>query len=312
MTIAKEILNRNRRALARGISIIENDADKRQELLKALAGQTGKAHIVGITGAPGAGKSSLVNMLTKAIRRQGMRVGVLAVDPTSPFSGGALLGDRIRMQDHLADRDVFVRSMGSRGSLGGLARATRDAIRLMDAFGMDVILVETVGVGQLELDVMYAVDTTVLVLTPGTGDLIQTMKAGIMEIADIFVVNKADLDGAPIVARDVEGVLALENQREWHPPIVMTTIKDDQGYETLYEAIHRHHHHLASGDRLRIKRENCVRKEIVDVVMEAIKGRVASTLDCTARHNHLVRQVVEGHLDIYGAAEKVLGTLPNP
>lgn len=306
LNIAEELLNQNRRALAKGISAIENDAAKRQELLKAITQHTGKAHVIGITGSPGAGKSSLANILTKEIRKLKMTVGILAIDPTSPFSGGALLGDRIRMQDHLADKGVFVRSMASRGSSGGLARTTKDAIKLLDAFGMDVILVETVGVGQLELDVMYAVDTTVLVLTPGAGDLIQTMKAGVMEIADIFVVNKSDLDGAHNVVRDVEGMLALGNESEWLPPIVMTTIKDEQTYADLYQAIVRHKDHLKRGGLLKKKRKDRVRKEIIDIVLDEMRVGVLSKLSGNKAYKELVQKVADCHLDIYSAADKIL------
>ncbi|MBC7104679.1 MAG: methylmalonyl Co-A mutase-associated GTPase MeaB, partial [Firmicutes bacterium] len=192
------------RALARVISLVENEAPEKDELLRRLYPRTGGAYVVGLTGAPGSGKSSLVDRLTGLLRRTGRTVGIVAVDPTSPFTGGALLGDRIRMQEHACDDGVFIRSMGTRGSLGGLARTTKDVIRVLDAFGFDYVLVETVGVGQAELDIMHVADTTVVVLTPATGDSIQTIKAGIMEIADVFAVNKADLPGARKLAVEVE------------------------------------------------------------------------------------------------------------
>lgn len=311
MTLVEDILNRNRRALARGISAIENDPVQRRELLKALGPHTGRAHVVGITGSPGAGKSSLVNQLTGSIRKSGRTVGVLAVDPTSPFSGGALLGDRIRMQDHLSDSGVFVRSMGSRGSFGGLARAAKDAVRLLDAFGMDVILVETVGVGQLELDVMYAVDTTVLVLTPGAGDLIQTLKAGIMEIADIFVINKADLDGAGAVARDVAALLALEPEKVWCPPILMTTTRDATGYDALDQTLADHHRHLSGHGRLEQKRIARAQREIADIVVARIRDIVENSLAEPGTGSDLVRQVTDRQMDAYTAAEQILAALPH-
>ncbi len=311
MPLAQDILNRNRRALAKGISAVENDPVQRRELLKALGPHTGRAHVVGITGSPGAGKSSLVNQLTGSIRKSGRTVGVLAVDPTSPFSGGALLGDRIRMQDHLSDFGVFVRSMGSRGSFGGLARATKDAIQLLDAFGTDVILVETVGVGQLELDVMYAVDTTVLVLTPGAGDLIQTLKAGIMEIADIFVVNKADLDGANGVAMDVEGLLALEPEKAWRPPILLTTTRDVAGYDALDQTLTDHHRHLSCHGRMEQKRIARVQREIVDIAVARIRNIVENSLSEPGIGPDLVRQVTDRRMDAYTAAEQILAALPH-
>lgn len=309
MMIAEEILNKNPLALARGITAIENDTAQKHLIIKKLTSHTGKAHVIGITGSPGAGKSSLVNILTKVIRRLGMTVGIISIDPTSPFSGGALLGDRIRMQDHLADKGVFIRSMGSRGSFGGLARGTKDAIKLIDAFGMDVILVETVGVGQLEVDVMYAVDTTVLVLTPGAGDVIQAMKAGIMEIAEIFAVNKSDLGGAQNVVREIESMLALGHEKDWHPPIVMTTIMDEQGYENLYKAIDNHRQYLAVDGRLEKKRKDRIKKEIVDIIIDKMRTEIESRLFGTADYKGFVREVSNLHLDVYSAADKILKTI---
>jgi LAO/AO transport system kinase len=194
--IVKGVLNGDRRMVARAISLIENEDVNKNSILSELYPHTGKAYVIGITGAPGSGKSSLVDRLLATLRQRGLTVGVIAVDPTSPFTGGAILGDRIRMQEHALDKDIFIRSMGTRGSLGGLSRATKDAIQVLDAFGKDIVVVETVGVGQSEVDIIKYADTTLVVLTPASGDSVQTIKAGIMEIADVFVVNKADLAGA--------------------------------------------------------------------------------------------------------------------
>ncbi|WP_026691620.1 methylmalonyl Co-A mutase-associated GTPase MeaB [Alteribacter aurantiacus] len=239
--IAQRIRNGELRALARGISYIENHHEQKRELLSTLFPHTGRAHIVGITGSPGAGKSSLVNGLVKVWRKEGKTVGIVAVDPTSPFSGGALLGDRVRMRDHEEDDGVFIRSMGTRGSLGGLSEACKDAIRLMDASGLDVVLVETVGVGQSELDIMKIADTIALVLYPSGGDVIQAFKAGIMEIADVFVINKADLPGVNQLRGEVEDLLHLTSEdKDWKPPILETVSTEGKGMWEVVAELNAH------------------------------------------------------------------------
>jgi LAO/AO transport system kinase len=227
--------------------------------------------VVGVTGAPGVGKSSLVDKLTSVVRLHGKRVGIIAIDPSSPFSGGALLGDRIRMLNHVLDEGVFIRSMGSRGSLGGLASATREVVQVMDAAGFDLILVETVGVGQSELEIMHTADTTVVVLTPGLGDVIQTMKAGIMEIADVFVVNKADLAGADKVIREVEVMLNINKKNNWRPPVVSAVSISGQGAPELWEAIEKHRYFLEERGRLADKRQNRTKAEVMDLLALEIK-----------------------------------------
>lgn len=307
--LAEGILNKNPLALARAISIIENGGKEKREIIEKTNPHTGKAYVIGVTGSPGAGKSSLVNMLTKVIRRKGLTVGVVAVDPTSPFSGGALLGDRIRMQDHLMDDGVFIRSMGTRGNLGGLARTTRDTINLIDAFGMDIILVETVGVGQSELEVIYAVDTVVVVLTPGAGDVVQTLKAGIMEIADIFAVNKADLGGAEKTAHEVESMLDLNLSEGWRPPVIMTTNKDDQGFEDLYRIIKNHRKHLEVNGLLQARQSERFRNEIIDIVLEKIREEITLDLGNSEEYKVLLKQVVERRFDTYYAADKIINSM---
>ncbi|HET7521926.1 MAG TPA: methylmalonyl Co-A mutase-associated GTPase MeaB [Bacillales bacterium] len=274
--LAEQIKNKKERALARAVSIVENDAPDKLELLKDVYPFAGGAHYVGITGSPGAGKSSLVDCLIRELRSRRLLVGVVAVDPTSPFSGGALLGDRVRMADHFTDPGVFIRSMGTRGSLGGLARATKETVRLMDAFGFDVILIETVGVGQSELDVMKTADTTAVVLTPGSGDAVQVFKAGIMEIADLFVINKADLSGVPKLMRELRGLLDLvKSGSDWRPPIVKTISKQNEGIEKLWQEIERHKQFLLDSGEGAERRKYARRQEVLEVVRHQLMKALA-------------------------------------
>ncbi|MHB1127729.1 MAG: methylmalonyl Co-A mutase-associated GTPase MeaB [Bacillota bacterium] len=306
MDIVNELLSGNKRALAKAISLVENEAPNKKEAMSQLYPHTGKAFVIGITGSPGAGKSSLVDKLTNYARKMGLTVGIIAVDPTSPFSGGALLGDRIRMQDHALDEGVFIRSMGTRGSLGGLARATKEAIKVLDAYGKDLVLVETVGVGQSELDIMNAADTTVVVLTPGAGDVIQTMKAGIMEIADVFVVNKADRDGAQKLVTDVESMLDLAGHREWRPPVVQTIALTEKGIDDLYAAISRHKSFLENEKKLETLRKCRLRLEVVDMVVEEVKNRINKQFQGSQELEKLLERVMEKEIDPYSAAGQIL------
>ena len=239
MDLAERVLAGDPRAVARAISVVEREDAESALLIGRLFARTGRARVVGLTGAPGVGKSTLVDRLTTVFRRERLRVGILAVDPTSPFSGGAILGDRIRMQGHAADAGVFVRSMATRGQLGGLARATDDARIVLDAAGIDIVLIETVGVGQGEIDVCRTADVSVVVLAPGSGDDVQAIKAGIMEIADVFVVNKADRDGADRVVADIEGMLSLRERgtAEWRPPVVKSCAATGDGVENVVSAV---------------------------------------------------------------------------
>lgn len=243
MDLVRGVRDGDRRAVARLISLVETGDARAQEALQELHGDTGGAHVVGVTGSPGTGKSTLVDRLVVAYRKAGKRVGVIAVDPSSPFSGGAILGDRIRMQSRATDPEVFIRSMGTRGALGGLSSHTSDAIKVLDAAGCDVVLVETVGVGQAEVEVIQIADTVVLVLVPNLGDDVQAVKAGIMEIADIFVVNKADLDGADRVASEVEAMMSLGHPDEedfWWPPILRTVAERNDGTDAVVQAVADH------------------------------------------------------------------------
>ncbi|WP_124728533.1 methylmalonyl Co-A mutase-associated GTPase MeaB [Staphylospora marina] len=257
----------DKRQIARLISRIENGDPAREEILEALVPHTGRAHLIGVTGPPGAGKSTLLDALIRELRKRGKTVGVIAVDPTSPFTGGAILGDRVRMTGHALDPGVFIRSMGSRGHLGGLSGAAREAVMVLDAAGYDVILIETVGVGQAELDIMHLADTVVLVLNPTAGDVVQVFKAGIMEIADLFVINKADLPGTKRLRAEIEDLLDLsKHDADWRPPIIETVATRDEGISDWYEKLEEHREfQVASGEwdrRRRLRLENEVRQRM--------------------------------------------------
>src|SRR5436190_2303771 len=241
--LAGKVLAGDRRAVARAISMVEDGSNDLPALSEALYPQTGRAYTVGLTGSPGVGKSSLAERLVRAARSHDRTVAVLAIDPTSPFTGGALLGDRLRMQAHATDPGVFIRSMATRGHLGGMALAAPEALRVLDASGKDLIIVETVGVGQAEVEVASATDTTLVVVSPGWGDAIQVAKAGILEIADVFVVNKADKEGADEAVRDLRNMLSMGRKLEWKPPIVKTSTVSGDGIDELWDAIERHREH---------------------------------------------------------------------
>ncbi len=297
------------RAVARLISLVEDASPLLREVAKRLAPHTGNAQIIGITGSPGVGKSTSTSVLVTALRQQGKRVGVLAVDPSSPFSGGALLGDRVRMQDHAIDRDVYIRSMANRGHLGGLAWATPQALRVLDAAGCDVVLIETVGVGQSEVEIASLADTTLVLLAPGMGDGIQAAKAGILEIGDVYVVNKADRDGADQVVRDLRSVLSLGAVTgQWRAPIVKTVAHSGQGFDDLTEAIERHRDWLETTGELRRRRQQRARDEIEAIAVTSLRARFADL------HGHvdldaLAAQVVAGEQDPYTAADRIVDAL---
>ncbi len=258
------------RAVGQAISRVEDDGAGRVELLRAVYARTGRARIVGVTGPPGAGKSTLVDRLAQECRRRGQTVGILCVDPTSPFTGGALLGDRIRMQGIATDPGVFIRSMATRGALGGLARATRDAADLLDAAGFDWVIVETVGVGQGEVDVVESVDTVLVVTVPGLGDDIQAIKAGILEIADVFVINKSDREGADRVQRDLELMLSLGGERPWMPPILRTVASRGEGVSELLDAVERHRAFLGASGELDARRRAQLRLRVEAILRDRV------------------------------------------
>jgi len=294
------VLKGERRAVARAISMVEDGAGALPELIGGLYPKTGNAYTVGLTGSPGVGKSSLAAELVAAARRRDRSVAVLAVDPTSPFTGGALLGDRLRMQSHATDPRVFIRSMATRGHLGGLALAAPEAVRVLDAAGSDLIVVETVGVGQAEVAVATATDTTVVVVAPGWGDAVQASKAGILEIADVFVVNKADRDGADEAVRDLETMLKLGPDLEWSPPVVKTSTQRHEGVDDLWDAIEAHRKHLESSGELERRRRARILREVEDMVSVRLRARVADMLEAGALED-LADDLVGKRVDPYRA-----------
>jgi LAO/AO transport system ATPase len=298
------------RAVARLISLVENDSPVLRDVAAALAPFGGHAQVVGMTGSPGVGKSTTTSAMVTALRAAGSRVGVLAVDPSSPFSGGALLGDRVRMQEHATDDGVFIRSMASRGQLGGLSAAVPQALRVLDAAGCDVVLVETVGVGQAEVEVASLADTTLLVLAPGLGDGIQAAKAGIIEIADVFVVNKADRDGAQQVARDLRYMQSLGGQRDgvWKPPILKTVAARGEGIDDVLEALERHRAWMTEHDELARRRLVRAAAEIEAIALGTVKLRFGQVHGSVALEAAAAR-VVDGDTDPYTAAEELVATL---
>ena len=290
-------------AVARLISLVEDDSPLLPEVSRSLAPFTGRAHVVGLTGAPGVGKSTSTSALVRALRAQGKRVAVLAIDPSSPFSGGALLGDRIRMSEHDTDPDVFIRSMASRGHLGGLAGAAPQALRVLDAAGCDVVLVETVGVGQSEVEVAGIADTTLVLLAPGMGDGIQAAKAGILEIGDVLVINKADREGAATTRRELRTMVGMRPDSSWTPPIVLTVATKGEGIDEVVAELGRHWHFLTSGDELKRRRVARARREIEALALASVQRRFGA-LD--AGLDLLARRVESAELDPFAAADALL------
>ncbi|SDT15461.1 LAO/AO transport system kinase [Nocardioides scoriae] len=301
------------RSVARLISLVEDASPLLREVMAGLVAHAGHAQVVGITGPPGVGKSTSTSALVGVLRRQGRRVGVLAVDPSSPFSGGALLGDRVRMQEHALDPGVYIRSMASRGHLGGLSWATPQALRVLDAAGCDVVLVETVGVGQSEVEVAAMADTTLVLLAPGMGDGIQAAKAGILEVGDVFVVNKSDRDGAAQVRRELRSVVALSERAAgaWTPPIVMTSADRGEGVEEVAAAIGSHHEHLVASGELERRRRRRARDEIENLALTTLRQQWRGVHEHAALDD-LADEVVHGRSDPYAAADRLLASLEAP
>jgi LAO/AO transport system kinase len=297
--------------VARLISLVEDASPLLREVMAGLAPYAGHAHVVGITGSPGVGKSTSTSALVGALRSQGKRVGVLAVDPSSPFSGGALLGDRIRMQDHALDPEVYIRSMASRGHLGGLSWSAPQALRVLDAAGCDVILVETVGVGQSEVEIASMADTTLVLLAPGMGDGIQAAKAGILEIADLYVVNKADRDGATQTVRDLKSMLALGEKRsadDWKPPVLSTISAKGDGIPELVEALDRHHAWLTESGELDRRRRRRAVEEIETLAVTALRERIGDLRE-GALLGQFADDVLAGRCDPYAAADRLVAAV---
>ncbi|MEU1100301.1 methylmalonyl Co-A mutase-associated GTPase MeaB [Streptomyces tibetensis] len=299
------------RAVARLISLVEGASPQLREVMAALAPLTGGAYVVGLTGSPGVGKSTSTSALVSAYRKQDKRVGVLAVDPSSPFSGGALLGDRVRMSEHASDPGVYIRSMATRGHLGGLAWAAPQAIRVLDAAGCDVILVETVGVGQSEVEIASQADTSVVLLAPGMGDGIQAAKAGILEIGDVYVVNKADRDGADATARELNHMLGLGESRgpgDWRPPIVKTVAARGEGVDEVVEALEKHRAWMEERGVLAERRLSRASREVETIAVTALRERIGD-LHGDRRLGALAERIISGELDPYRAADELVAGL---
>jgi LAO/AO transport system kinase len=294
-------------ALARLITLIERESPEVPLIMSNIYPNLGKAYVVGITGPPGGGKSSLVDRITAKMRAEDKSVGIIACDPSSPFSGGAVLGDRIRMQQHYLDKEVFIRSMATRESRGGLSPTTKEVVKLMDAFGKNYVLVETVGVGQTELDIMDAADTVVVVLVPEAGDAIQAMKAGILEIADIFVVNKADREGAETVADDLRQMLRLNPKHEWwEVPVLTTQAVNDVGIDELYTQIKNHHKALEDSGQMILRRQNQHKAEFLEVVERTISERILALIRKDKSLTAALEKVMKGDMDPYTATDELL------
>lgn len=307
MDLVKGLLSGSRLALARAITAVESEYDNAVEIMQAIYPKTGNARILGITGAPGAGKSTLTDKVVKQYLAQGKRIGIVAVDPTSPFSGGAILGDRIRMNDLTLNENVFIRSMGTRGSLGGLSKKTSDVVKLMDAFGMDLIIIETVGVGQSEVDIVKNADTTLVVLVPGLGDDIQAIKAGILEIGDVFAINKADRDGCDRLNVEIEMMLDLdERDVKWRPSIKRTIASKDIGVDELCESLDEHFEFLEDSGELIERRAERTRNEIVAMINEQIGRYVAEKIVNSDEFNSQVDDVHNRKNDPYTVVNDVM------
>jgi LAO/AO transport system kinase len=309
-TLADELLAGNRRSLAKAITIVEDGGPKATALVKRLFSHTGKAHLVGVTGSPGVGKSTLVDALISEARKSKLKVGVLAIDPTSPFTGGAILGDRIRMQEHTLDKDVFIRSMANRGQSGGIALATYDAVRMMEASGCDVIIIETVGVGQAELAIAKTADTTILVLMPGSGDDVQAIKSGIMEVSDIFVINKGDLPGAAKTASEITNSLELATfTSAWRPPVIVATAQTGEGIPQVWQALQDHKSFLASSGLLKERRQAKTQAELAELVSAIARDNLKASMENSKEARSLLAQIINNQVDPHSAAEDLIAEL---